>query len=61
MKLMLYNPAHPKNKAEARALSPEQFAVVHDYVVECMNKPRGKIDEAVILRMLNEAGLPLFP
>lgn len=61
MQIKVMNPAHPKDKSQAKALSVEQFSVVHDYIVGCMNSRGGKIKEAEVLRLLDEAGLPLFP
>lgn len=59
MELMIYNPAHPKDKTRAKPLTPAQFGVVAAYIVERMNTRRKKIDEAVILQMLRDAGVPL--
>lgn len=42
----------------AKALTQEQFAVVHDYIVECMNNGRS-IKDANIRAMLSEAKLPM--
>lgn len=59
MQIKVMDPAHPRDKSKAKALSPQQFAVVHDYIVSCMNSRSGKIKEAEILRLLDEANLPL--
>lgn len=58
MQIMIHNPSFPKDKSKAVALSKAQFDVVHDYIVECMNK-RKKIAEAVIVQKLTDAGQPL--
>jgi hypothetical protein len=44
---------------EAKALSKEQFDVVHSYIVCQMNCHR-PIKDGVIVKMLNEAGKPLI-
>ena len=59
MQIMVMNPAFPKDKTKAKALSAEQFAVVHDYIVQCMND-RKKIKESAILQMLADAGKPVI-
>jgi hypothetical protein len=55
MEIMIKNPA---NKNEAVALSKEQFAVVHDYIVGCMNTQK-KAKDAVVVDMLIAANLPI--
>lgn len=56
--LVISNPAFPKDKSKAAELSADQLAVVHEYLIECLNS-RKKINEAKIILMLVEAGLPL--
>jgi hypothetical protein len=59
MKLMIKNPAFPKDRSKAEALTKEQFAVVHDYIVGCMNA--GKVpSDKVVIAACAEAGMPLF-
>lgn len=56
--ISVYNPAFPKDKTKARALTEPQFDVVHDYIIGRMNDRR-KINEAMIIKMLIAAGLPV--
>jgi hypothetical protein len=59
MRVMIMNPAHPKDRSKAEALTPEQFALVHDYIVGCMNAGK-RISEKVVIASCAQAGLPLF-
>lgn len=59
MNIMVMNPTFPKDKAKAKALTTDQFKVVHDYIVQCMNN-RKKIQESTILQMLADAGQPVI-
>lgn len=56
--ISVYNPVFPKDKTKARALTEPQFDVVHDYIIGRMNDRR-KINEAMIIKMLIAAGLPV--
>ena len=59
MKLMIKHPQFPKDRTKAEALTKEQFAVVHDYIVGCMNAGKAP-SEQVVITACAEAGMPLF-
>jgi len=59
MRVMIMNPAHPKDRSKAVALTPDQFALVHDYIVGCMNAGK-RISEKAVIASCAKAGLPLF-
>lgn len=59
MRIMIKNPAFPKDRTKAEALTKEQFAVVHDYIVGCMNAGKTP-SEKVVIAALAQTGLPLF-
>ena len=71
MEIRIHNPKYPKDKARAKALTQEQFAVVHDVIVAYMNRAMGwgarragkqtaaDQTEATIIRKLEEAGMPI--
>jgi len=54
----VFNPKFPKDRSKGVALTKEQFAVVHDYIIGQIND-RKKIKEPVILDMLAKANLPV--
>lgn len=58
MRIMIMNPAAPKDKSRSKELSFEQFQVVHDHIVDCMNNGK-KIKDADIIKMLADAGKPI--
>lgn len=71
MKIMIPHPHHPMNKALAKALTPEQFALVQDDIKAFMNESFGaarragkttklKALEATIISKCEAGGLPIF-
>lgn len=59
--LSVFNPAFPKDRSKGVALTAEQFAIVHDYIVDRVNHGL-KIREDIVLEMLEQANLPVnFP
>ena len=58
MKILIMNPAFPKDKSKAKDITVEQFEVVKDHFIECMNNHK-KIKDADIIKMLADAGKPI--
>lgn len=59
MEIIIYDPHHPNDRSRAKTLTKEQFSIVHDYVVDCLNSRRKTPSERVVLAMLAEAGMPV--
>lgn len=58
MEIMIYNPAFPKDKAKAKALSKEQFDLVERFIVERMNS-RKRFDDKDIIELLAKTDHPM--
>ena len=58
MRILIMNPAFPKDRSKAKDLTAEQFAVVHDYIVHQLNKGL-PIQNNVVIQYLKDAGLPI--
>lgn len=58
MNTMIKNPAFPKDKPKARALTKEQLAQVNAYLVKCLNTNKVPKD-AVVVDMLTKAKMPI--
>lgn len=55
------NPKFPGDKSKAKSLTLEQFAIVHDYIVQARNENqgRGKPKDRKIIQLLEAAGNPI--
>jgi len=60
-KVVVKNPNFPNDESKAKVLSDEQLEIVYDYVIMCRNENqgRGKPKDSKIIRMLEEAGIPI--
>lgn len=56
--ILIANPQFPKDKSKAVKLTKEQFAVIHDKLVESMNSGK-RFKDAEAIEMLEKAGLPV--
>lgn len=57
--VLIHDPRYPKDRTKAKALTNEQFSIVHDYIIDCINSKRRAPNERVVLAMLAEAGKPV--
>lgn len=57
-RLMIKNPAYPKDKEKAVALTAAQLKIVEPYILECVNEGRTPKEAKVILQLAN-AGNPI--
>lgn len=56
--MWVMNPSFPKDKSKAVQLTKEQFAIVHDRLIESMNGGK-KLKDAEVIKTLEAAGQPI--